>query len=74
MKKIYVRPVSEIYAAELGQMVCASRRSNGVVGNDGPFAMEDPNNNGQPDFEGYIDDPNEDIVVSAKEFDLWGDW
>ena len=76
MKKIYVRPVSEIYAAEMGEMICASKNDpNGVVGSDGKYGTEDPNkNNGDPNFNGYIDNPDEDIVTTAKEFNLWGDW
>lgn len=76
MKKIYVSPVSEIYSAEMGEMICASKNDpNGVVGSDGVFGTEYPNkDNGDPNFNGYIDNEDEDIVSTAKEFDLWGDW
>ena len=78
MKKIYVRPVSEIYDTETVEVICGASKVDpqGLVGgNASKFGTEDPNkNNGDPNFNGYIDDPNEDIVVTAKEFDLWGDW
>ncbi|MBR5038049.1 MAG: hypothetical protein IKX65_04935 [Prevotella sp.] len=76
MKKIYVSPVSEIYSAEMGEMICASKNDpNGVVGSDGPFGTEYPNGgNGDPNFNGYIDDPNAGPPSTAKEYDLWGDW
>ena len=69
MKKIYIRPALEIYGAELGQMVCAS--IEGVVGQGGNFEDENPNNNGEPGFGGYVEDGP---PSTAKEFDLWGDW
>ena len=68
MKKLYVRPALEIYGTELGQMVCAS--IDGVVGQGGNFEDENPNNNGQPGFGGYVEDGP---PSTAKEFDLWGD-
>ena len=76
MKKIYVSPVSEIYAAEIGEMICASKNDpNGITGPGGLYGGENPNGGqDEPGFAGYIEDPNEDIVVTAKEFDLWGDW
>lgn len=77
MKKIYVRPVSELYDAETVEVICGASKvdPNGVVGSNGKYGTEDPNTNtADPNFNGYIDDPNEDIVVTAKEMNLWGDW
>lgn len=73
MKKIYVRPVSEIYAAELGQMVCASQRSFGYTADsESAFNEEDPQPNGTDTevIEVWGDGP----ASTSKEFDLWGDW
>ena len=74
MKNKYVSPVSEIFSAEMNQVICASVSLNGVVGQDGNFADEKPNNNGMPDFGGYIDGDDEGPASSSKELDLWGDF
>jgi hypothetical protein len=74
MKKIYVRPVSEFYEAEMGEMICASNRVFGYTSDpNSPFNVEKPQPTG--------DDTPVTILTedggpgsSAKEFDLWGDW
>ena len=78
MKKIYVRPVSEIYDAETVEVICGASKytSNGNVGSGGTdeHDIEDPNGpQGGPGFGEVINTPN-GPGSSAKEFDLWGDW
>ena len=82
MKKIYVRPVSEIYDAEMGEVICGASQilQNGNVGGQdgqGPndFDDSDPNNkkNGGPGL-GEVITTTDGPGSSAKEFNLWGDW
>lgn len=82
MKKIYVRPVSEIYDAEMGEVICGASQllQNGNVGGQGGQGPNDydkngPNNEltGGSDF-GEVINTSNGPGSSAKEFDLWGDW
>ena len=74
MKKIYIRPVSENYTTELGQMICASAKGYGYTSDpESSYNMEDPQLSGTETPVIEIDGPG-GPGSSAKEFDLWGDW
>lgn len=74
MKKLYIRPVSEKFNTELGQMICASTKGFGYTSDpEGLYNTEDPQPTGTdtPVTELYEDDGP---ASTAKEFNLWGDW
>ena len=55
MKKIYVRPVSEIYDAETVEVICASNRVFGYTSDpNSPFNVEKPQPTGDDITQIYI--------------------
>lgn len=74
MKKIYVRPVSEMYDAEIGEMICASNKVYGYTSDpQGLYNLEDPQPTGE-DTPVTVLYEDGGPGSTAKEFNLWGDW